>query len=75
MAAHVDTQFGNVPDTVLPRLLDMGQCNDAYGAVVVAKALAGAFKTDINSACDCCCARTAVMVLFLSTNLWTVPSH
>ena len=25
--------FGTVPGTNLPRLLDMGQCNDAYGAV------------------------------------------
>ena len=27
----------------LPRLLDMGQCNDAYGAIAVASALAEAF--------------------------------
>jgi hydroxylamine reductase (hybrid-cluster protein) len=27
----------------------MGQCNDAYGAVVVATELAKALKTDINS--------------------------
>jgi hydroxylamine reductase len=32
----------------LPRLLDMGQCNDAYGAIVVAGALADAFKCGIN---------------------------
>lgn len=32
----------------LPRLLDMGQCNDAYSAVSVATALAEAFKCDIN---------------------------
>jgi len=32
----------------LPRLLDMGQCSDAYSAVVVAKALAGAFNCTIN---------------------------
>lgn len=29
--------------------MDMGQCNDSYGAVVVAQALAKAFNTDINS--------------------------
>ena len=29
-------------------MLDMGQCNDAYSAIVVAKALANAFDTDIN---------------------------
>ncbi len=33
----------------LPRILDMGQCNDAYSAIQVAVALAGAFKTDINN--------------------------
>jgi len=33
----------------IPRLLDMGQCNDAYSAVVVAQALAEAFDTDVNS--------------------------
>ena len=33
----------------IPRLLDMGQCNDAYSAVQVALALAKAFNTDVNS--------------------------
>lgn len=32
----------------LPRLLDMGQCNDAYSAIRVATALADAFGTDVN---------------------------
>lgn len=32
----------------LPRLLDMGQCNDAYGALVVAGALADAFGCGVN---------------------------
>jgi len=32
-----------------PRVLDMGQCNDAIGAVEVAVALANAYKTDVNS--------------------------
>jgi hydroxylamine reductase len=32
----------------LPRLLDMGQCNDAYSAIQVAVALAGAFKCEVN---------------------------
>ena len=27
----------------IPRILDMGQCNDAYSAIQVAVALAGAF--------------------------------
>ena len=33
----------------LPRLLDVGQCNDAYSAVRIATALADAFDTDVNS--------------------------
>ncbi len=32
----------------LPRLLDMGQCNDAYSAIKVAAALAEVFGCDIN---------------------------
>lgn len=32
----------------LPRLLDMGQCNDAYGAIQVAIALAKAFNCGVN---------------------------
>lgn len=31
-----------------PRLMDMGQCNDAYGAIKVATALASAFDCGIN---------------------------
>jgi len=33
----------------LPRLLDVGQCNDAYSAIKIASALADAFETDVNS--------------------------
>jgi hydroxylamine reductase len=32
----------------IPRLLDMGQCNDAYSAIQVAVALADAFKCSVN---------------------------
>jgi len=32
----------------LPRLLDVGQCNDAYSAIVVASALADAFGCTVN---------------------------
>ncbi len=32
----------------LPRLMDMGQCNDAYSAIQVAVALAEAFKCGVN---------------------------
>jgi hydroxylamine reductase len=33
----------------IPRLLDVGQCNDAYSAIQIAGALAEAFGTDVNS--------------------------
>jgi len=32
----------------IPRLLDCGQCNDAYSAIQIAVALAGAFKCGVN---------------------------
>ena len=39
-------EFGEVAG--LPRLLDVGQCNDAYSAVRIATALADAFDTSVN---------------------------
>ncbi|NLX13608.1 MAG: hydroxylamine reductase [Phycisphaerales bacterium] len=41
-----DYDYGQIGG--IPRLLDMGQCNDAYGAIQVALALAGAFKCGVN---------------------------
>jgi len=38
--------FGDIGG--IPRLLDCGQCNDAYSAIQVAVALAGAFKCGVN---------------------------
>jgi hydroxylamine reductase len=38
--------FGTVAG--LPRLLDIGQCNDVYSAILTANALADAFDTDVN---------------------------
>ena len=38
--------FGEVAG--LPRLLDIGQCNDVYSAIRIATALADAFGTDVN---------------------------
>jgi hydroxylamine reductase len=32
----------------IPRLIDIGQCNDAYSAIQIAVALAGAFKVNVN---------------------------
>jgi hydroxylamine reductase len=39
-------QFGEIGG--IPRLLDIGQCNDAYSAIQIAVALAGAFNCDVN---------------------------
>jgi hydroxylamine reductase len=39
-------EFGQIGG--IPRLLDVGQCNDAYSAVQIAVALAGAFKCGVN---------------------------
>ena len=38
--------FGTVAG--LPRLLDIGQCNDVYSAILISNALADAFDTDVN---------------------------
>ena len=41
-----DKQLGDIGG--IPRLLDVGQCNDAFSAVKIAMALAGAFNCGIN---------------------------
>ena len=41
-----DLDLGKIGD--LPRLMDMGQCNDAYGAIRVATALAEVFQCGVN---------------------------
>ena len=41
-----DKELGTIDD--IPRLLDIGQCNDAYSAVKIALALADAFKVGVN---------------------------
>jgi hydroxylamine reductase len=41
-----DKELGTIDD--IPRLLDIGQCNDAYSAVKIAQALADAFHVEVN---------------------------
>lgn len=41
-----DKKLGDIGG--IPRLLDVGQCNDAYSAIQIASALAGAFECDVN---------------------------
>ena len=41
-----DKELGTIDD--IPRLLDIGQCNDAYSAVKIAQALAEAFGVGVN---------------------------
>lgn len=43
---HLQDQLGDIGG--IPRLLDVGQCNDAYSAVRIAMALADAFKCGVN---------------------------
>ena len=41
-----DKQLGEIGG--LPRLMDVGQCNDAYSAIKIAVALADAFECGVN---------------------------
>ena len=41
-----DKQLGDIGG--IPRLLDVGQCNDAYSAIQIAAALANAFDCGVN---------------------------
>jgi hydroxylamine reductase len=41
-----DKQLGEIGS--LPRLLDVGQCNDVYSAIQIALGLANAFQVDVN---------------------------
>jgi hydroxylamine reductase len=41
-----DKKLGDIGG--IPRLLDIGQCNDAYSAIQIASALAGAFNCGVN---------------------------
>ena len=41
-----DKDLGNIGD--IPRLIDIGQCNDAYSAIQIASALAKAFGISVN---------------------------
>ena len=41
-----DKEMGDING--IPRLLDIGQCNDAYSAIQIAVALANAFEVGVN---------------------------
>ncbi|MDQ7091045.1 MAG: hydroxylamine reductase [Methylococcales bacterium] len=41
-----EQDFGNIGG--IPRLLDIGQCNDSYSAIQIASALADAFECNVN---------------------------
>ncbi len=43
---HLHGELGDIGG--IPRLLDIGQCNDAYSALKIAEALAGAFNCGVN---------------------------
>jgi hydroxylamine reductase len=43
-----DREFGTIEGTGIPRLLDVGQCNDTYSALQIAIALSKAFGVGVN---------------------------
>ncbi|WP_273859015.1 hydroxylamine reductase [Photobacterium sp. GSS17] len=43
-----DHDFGTIPGTEIPRYIDLGQCNDSYGAVMIALALSDAMGVPVN---------------------------
>jgi hydroxylamine reductase len=43
-----DREFGTIEGTGIPRLLDIGQCNDTYSALQIALALSKAFNVGVN---------------------------
>jgi len=43
-----DREFGTIDGTGIPRLLDVGQCNDTYSALQIAIALSKAFGVGVN---------------------------
>ncbi len=45
-AEKIDKQLGSIEG--LPRLMDLGQCNDAYSAIKIALGLANAFNVSVN---------------------------
>lgn len=45
---RIEHTSGTIPSLGIPRILNMGQCNDAYTALKVGIALADAFKCNVN---------------------------
>lgn len=43
-----DREFGTIEGTGIPRLIDVGQCNDTYSALQIAIALSKAFGVGVN---------------------------
>lgn len=44
----IKDKLGFIKNTKIPRLLDVGQCNDSYSAVKTALALSGLLKCGVN---------------------------
>lgn len=45
---HLAEELGTIGDTGIPRVLDMGQCNDSYSAVQVAMSLSHALQCNVS---------------------------
>lgn len=74
---EVRAKLGTIGDTGIPRVLDMGQCNDTYSAVQVAVALAGAFECKVTdlplSITLCWLEQKAIAVLLTCLHLGLKP--
>jgi hydroxylamine reductase len=69
--------YGNIPGTAIPRVLDMGQCNDSYSAVVVVRAFVHAFVVQgLIGSRSCLCRRLPgpLLPLPFATNFPPPPS-
>ncbi|MEH7457357.1 hydroxylamine reductase [Bacillus sp. JJ1127] len=43
-----DVDYGVVPETQIPRYIDLGQCNNSISTIKIAAALAAAFQCEVN---------------------------
>jgi hydroxylamine reductase (hybrid-cluster protein) len=50
LSAHIQARdrLGNIGDTGIPRVLDLGQCNDTFSAIKIALTLADALKCKVS---------------------------
>jgi len=77
ISSEVRASLGEIGDTGIPRVLDLGQCNDTISAVHIATALAGALKCEVSelpiSITLCWLEQKAILVLLSCMHLGLKP--